>query len=179
MPNWLPSTAPGSARPGRQSLPDSSPTLPDRSVTPPLAAYCATCVLPTSITSGGSVLASAPVTFEVMPSHSWIWTVSVYSGWSFSNSASKSLTNSSVAVSFINQTVRFCGPPSPAASSEPQAARAGKVRASASRPAAKRCGTGSPHGASGYDQLVRSGGLHKNGIDQSECQYAGRGQVLG
>jgi hypothetical protein len=147
MPNWWPSMAPGSASPGSQSSPFSSPTLPDRSVTPPLAAYCATCVLPTSITSGGSVLASAPVTFSVMPSHSCIWMVSVYSGWSRSNSASKLATYSSVAVSFISQTVRFCGSPGVApGSSEPHAARAGTVRASASRPAAQRCGTGSPHG---------------------------------
>lgn len=91
-------------------------------MTPSLAAYCATCVLPTSITSGGSVLASALVTFCVMPFHSWIWIFRSSSGWSRSNSDSKRLTKSSVAESFISQTVMSCLPPD-APGSAPQADR--------------------------------------------------------
>ncbi len=76
-----------------------------RSFTPPLAAYSATWVLPTSITSGASLLARALVTFWPMPSHSWIWMSRVTPWCAASKSRSKVPSRVSDMLSRMIQTV--------------------------------------------------------------------------
>lgn len=85
---------------------------------PPLWAYWATWVLPTSMTSGASLLARAAVTFSPMPSHSWIWIFTSISGWAFSKPVSNSFWNWAETLSRMSQTSRAVLP-SPAPSAEP------------------------------------------------------------
>ncbi|CAM5337285.1 hypothetical protein SGRI78S_01469 [Streptomyces griseus subsp. griseus] len=140
MPYCLPSYEPGSARPLSQSSPFSSPLRSLRSSSPPLSAYCATWVLPASMTSGASLLARAAVIFWPIPSHSWIWILTSISGWRFSKSAVNSLWNCAETLSRISQTSTAVRPP-PSPESGPddtsQALRAA-VRTSADPPASKR-----------------------------------------
>lgn len=140
MPYCLPSYAPGSARPLSQSLPFSSSTLSLRSSSPPLCANWATWVLPLSITSGASLLASAAVIFSPMPSHSWICTRTLIVGCAASKPFTNSFWNSAETLSRISHTSMSAGP-SPDAPAESddelQALRTAAIT-SADPPASKR-----------------------------------------
>ena len=117
-----------------------------RSLTPPLAEYCATWVLPTSITSGASLLASAPMIFGPIPFHSWIWTLALMSGWVAAKSSVNRLRKSSETLPFISHTSMVVGPDAAVSflSELPHAASAVSDRAATAAMARERNFIGSP-----------------------------------
>ena len=150
MPYCLPSILPGSARPGIQSAPPRSATLSVRSFTPPLAEYSATWVLPTSITSGASLLARALITFWPMPSHSWIWMSRVTPAWDCWKAVLKRSSTGSEKLSRMTQTVSLVAlalaVPSGAAAVSDEELHAVRPTESAAAVASKRYLMGSPSG---------------------------------
>ncbi len=117
--------------------------MPLRSFTPPLAAYWATWVLPTSITSGASLEASAAVIFWPIPFHSWIWILASMVGFLASKSFSKSFWKASETLSRISHTSMVVRPPPPLPfpsplSSLPPHALSEAATASAAAPARRR-----------------------------------------
>src|SRR3954462_2078311 len=157
MPYCFPSYAPGSARPLSQVLPPSSPTLSLRSSRPPLWANWATWVLPVSMTSGASLLASAAVTFSPMPSHSWICTLALMFGWAASKPFTNSFWNCAETLSRMSQTSIVVVPPaeSPDDPESPLQALTPEAITSADTPASMRSFTVHPwkESAGKTDQL--------------------------
>lgn len=63
------------------------------------------------MTSGASLLASAAVTFSPIPSHSWICTLTLMSGWAVSKPLTNSFWNWAETLSRISQTSMVVLPP--------------------------------------------------------------------
>ena len=78
---------PASTRLCSRSSPPSSAFLSVRSCSAPAASNACAWVLPSSITSGLSLLDSAVVSFSTMPVHCWRSNVTFTSGWTLLNSA--------------------------------------------------------------------------------------------
>ncbi len=70
------------------------------------------------MTSGASLLARAAVTFSPMPSHSWICTLTLMSGWADSKPLTNSFWNWAETLSRISHTSIVVLPPDP----EPESA---------------------------------------------------------
>src|SRR5436305_1680891 len=112
MPYCLPCHAPSSLSADSHWLPFRSFTESVTSSSVPCELYYATCVLPSSITSGPPlVLVSAVVSFWPMPFHCWTSYLTLTPGCAASKSLSIAATVASGAEPLISQTVRVLSPP--------------------------------------------------------------------